>query len=66
MNKKLFYEIAMKDLQNLNSLVSKCYFETSDFNDAVLSLCNSLSAYHQEVSDESHKEGKYLQERKLA
>jgi hypothetical protein len=66
MNEKLFNEIAMKDLQKLNALVSKGYFETSDFNEAALSLCNSLSAYHQEVSNDNREKREYLQERKLA
>lgn len=66
MNEKLFNEIAMKDLQKLNSLVSKGYFETTDFNEAVLSLSNSLQAYHQEVNSENCERGEYLQERKLA
>ena len=66
MNEHLFNQIALKDLQRLNSLVLKGWYETSDFNEAVLSLCNSLSAYHQEASNEVCKEGEYLQKRKLA
>lgn len=66
MNEHLFNQIALKDLQRLNSLIIKGWYETSDFNEAVLSLCNSLSAYHQEATYESRTQGERLPEAKLA
>ena len=47
---KIFNEIVMSDLQKLNELVQKGWFETTDFNEAAINLSNSLAAYHQEVS----------------
>ena len=47
---KIFNEIVMSDLQKMNELVQKGWFETTDFNEAAINLSNSLAAYHQEVS----------------
>ena len=66
MNEHLFNEIALADLRKVNELYLKGYCETTDFNEAVLSLINSLSAYHQESSNESRTQGERLQETELA
>ena len=66
MNEQLFKEIVLKDLQRVNEHVRKGWFDTSDFNEAALTLSNSLAMYHQEVSNEVCKEREYLQKRKLA
>ena len=66
MNEQLFKEIVLKDLQKVNELVRKGWFDTSDFNEAALTLSNSLAMYHQEVTNENCKEREYLQKRKLA
>lgn len=46
--KKLFDDIALKDLQKLNELYLKGWTEISDFNEAVDSLLFSLSVFLQE------------------
>lgn len=66
MNELLFNQIALADFQKVNELYLKGYCETTDFNEAVLSLINSLSAYHQESSNESRTQGEHLQETELA
>ena len=66
MNERLFNEIALEDFRKVNELYLKGYCETTDFNEAVLSLINSLSAYHQESSNESNTKGERLQETELA
>ena len=65
MNEKLFNELVSKDLQKLNELVAKGWYETTDFNEAVNNLEHALSVYLEE-KDENCKKGEYLQERKLA
>lgn len=49
MNETLFKEIAKSDLDNLNLLISKGYFETSDFESAVSKLENALAFLSQEM-----------------
>ena len=66
MEEQLFNEIVLKDLQQCNDLVRKGWFGTSDFNEAALTLSNSLAMYHQEVTNEVCKEREYLQKKKLA
>lgn len=66
MREKLFKQMVSEDLGKLNELVLKGYYDTSDFEDAVLALSNSLAMYHQEVNNEVCKKGEYLQTRKLA
>jgi len=66
MNEHLFNEIVLEDFSKVRELYSKGYCETTDFNDAVLSLINSLSAYHQESLNESRTQGERLQETELA
>lgn len=65
---KLFNEMVSKDLEKLNELVRKGWYETTDFNDAVLNLSNSLAMYHQAQGEnnESYSRGEYLSEDKLA
>lgn len=43
MNEVLFTQIAKSDLDNLNSLISKGYFETSDFESAISRLATTLT-----------------------
>lgn len=45
--KKLFDEVALKDLKKLNELYLKGWTETSDFNEAVDNLLFSLSVFLQ-------------------
>lgn len=66
MNEQLFIDIALADFRRVRDLYSKGYCETTDFNEAVLSLINSLSAYHQESTNESRTQGERLQETELA
>ena len=66
MRELLFNQIALNDLKKVNELVLKGYYETSDYEEAVLALSNSLAMYHQEVSNENCKKGEYLQTSKLA
>lgn len=47
MNEKDFRTIVQGDLEKLNSLISKGYFDTSDFKEAVLNASNSLSILYQ-------------------
>lgn len=65
MSEKLFNEIVSKDLQTLNDMVSKEWYGTTDFDEAVNNLKHALSVYLEE-KDENCKKGEYLQERKLA
>lgn len=65
MSEKLFNEIVSKDLQTLNDMVSKGWYGTTDFDEAVNNLKHALCVYLEE-KDESCKKGEYLQERKLA
>ncbi len=64
-NEQLFKSLAEKDLNKLNKLVTDGWYETSDFEEAVLSLSNSLAMLHQEIY-EDRKEGEHLQKTKLA
>lgn len=61
-----FNLMVAKDLQRMNELVRKGWYETSDFNEAVLSLSNSLAMYHQEVTNEIHTKGKCVSKGELA
>jgi len=45
--KKLFDEVALKDLKKVNELYLKGWTNTSDFNEAVDSLLFSLSVFLQ-------------------
>ena len=65
MNELLFRQIAKNDLDNLNDLVNKGWYETSDFEKAVLDLSNTLSML-QEAIYESRTQGERLPETKLA
>ena len=65
MSEKLFNEIVSKDLHKLNELVSKGWYETTDFDEAVSNLKFSLGIYLEE-KDENCKKGEYLQESILA
>lgn len=65
MSELLFNELVMKDLQKLNTLVSKGWFGTTDFDEAVNNLKHALGVYLEE-RDESCKKGEYLQTNKLA
>ena len=56
MNELLFKQIAKKDLDNLNNLINKGWYETSDFEKAVLDLSNTLSML-QEAIYESRTQG---------
>lgn len=59
---QLFNEMVRKDLARLNKLVADKNFDTTDFNEAVLTLSNSLAMYHQEVTFESCTKGERIQE----
>lgn len=63
---KLFKQMVLSDLHKMNELVRKGWFGTTDFNEAVLNLSNSLSAYHQEVTNEGNTEGECLPQSQLA
>ena len=65
MNELLFKQIAKNDLDNLNDLVNKGWYETSDFEKAVLDLSNTLSML-MEAINESRETRQYLPEAKLA
>lgn len=49
-NRRLFEEIASKDVTKLIELISKGYEETSEFEDTVLQLSDSLSMLHQAIT----------------
>ena len=63
---KLFKQMVLSDLHKINELVQKGWFGTTDFNEAVLNLSNSLAAYHQEVTCEGNTEGECIPKGKLA
>ena len=63
---KLFNEMVLSDLHKMNELVQKGWFGTTDFNEAVLNLSNSLSAYHQEVNCEGNTKGERIPQGELA
>lgn len=65
MSEKLFNEIVSKDLQTLNDMVSKGWYGTTDFDEAVNNLKHALSVYLEE-RDENSKKGEYLQKSILA
>lgn len=65
MNELLFKQIAKKDLDNLNTLINKGWYETSDFEKAVLDLSNTLSMLGEAIN-ESRETRQYLPEAKLA
>lgn len=65
MNELLFKQIAKKDLDNLNDLINKGWYETSDFEKAVLDLSNTLSMLGEAIN-ESRETRQYLPEAKLA
>lgn len=50
--KKLYLEIAQKDIEKLNSFVKKGYEETGEFKDVVLSAYNSLGILYQIMQEE--------------
>lgn len=63
---QLFNEMVLKDLDKVNELVRKGWYGTTDFNEAVLNLSNSLAVYHQEVMNEDYTKGERISEIKLA
>ena len=63
---KLFNKMVLSDLHKMNELVQKGWFGTTDFNEAVLNLSNSLSAYHQEVNREGYTKGERISQSELA
>ena len=65
MNELLFKQIAKKDLDNLNALINKGWYETSDFEKAVSDLSNTLSMLGEAIY-ESRTQRECLQEAKLA
>lgn len=65
MNELLFKQIAKKDLDNLNTLINKGWYETSDFKKAVLDLSNTLLMLGEAIN-ESRETRQYLPEAKLA
>lgn len=50
MNESLFNRIAKEDLDNFNSLINKGYFDTSTFEEAIISLSNSLDILYKEIT----------------
>ena len=66
MREQLFNKMVLNDLKKLNELVLKGYYDTSDFEEASITLSNSLAMFHQEIKNEVCKKGEYLQTRKLA
>ena len=65
MNELLFKQIAKKNLDNLNELINKGWYETSDFEKAVLDLSSTLSMLGEAIN-ESRETRQYLPEAKLA
>lgn len=65
MNELLFKQIAKKNLDNLNALINKGWYETSDFEKAVLDLSNTLSMLGEAIN-ESREARQHLPEAKLA
>ena len=65
MNELLFKQIAKKNLDNLNALINKGWYETSDFEKAVLDLSNTLSMLGEAIN-ESRETRQHLPEAKLA
>ena len=65
MNELLFKQIVKNDLDNLNTLINKGWYETSDFEKAVLDLSNTLSMLGEAIN-ESRETRQYLPEAKLA
>ena len=65
MNELLFKQIAKKNLDNLNELIDKGWYETSDFEKAVLDLSSTLSMLGEAIN-ESRETRQYLPEAKLA
>ena len=65
---QLFNQIVAKDLQRVNELVNKGWYGTTDFNEAVLTLSNSLAMYHQAQgeTDESYTKGERISKVRLA
>ena len=63
---QLFNEIVLKDLNKMNELVRKGWYGTTDFNEAVLNLSNSLAVFHQEATNEDYTKGERISEVKLA
>ena len=65
MNELLFKQIAKKNLDNLNTLINKGWYETSDFEKAVSDLADTLSMLGEAIN-ESRTQGERLPEAKLA
>lgn len=58
MTELLFNQICADDLHKLNDLISKGYFETSDFKICVLNLSNTLAMLHQAIGKKNaYQEG---------
>ena len=62
----IFNQMVLSDLRKMNELVRKGWFGTTDFNNAVINLSNSLAAYHQEVTCEGNQRGECLPKSELA
>ena len=63
---QLFKDMVLKDLDKMNELVRKGWYGTTDFNEAVLNLSNSLAVFHQEATNEDYTKGERISEIKLA
>lgn len=51
MNEVLFNQIVKSDLDSLNQMVSKEYFELSEFKEKILTLSNSLAMLYQAMGE---------------
>ncbi len=49
MNETLFSEIAQVDFQKLEEIIQKGYFQSSEFENAVLETANTLLSLHQAI-----------------
>lgn len=63
---ELFNLMVRRDLNRLNDMVEKGWYGTTDFNEAVMSLSDSLSAFSMEVGNENCEKGECLQKTELA
>jgi len=63
---QMFNEIVLNDLNKMNEMVRKGWYGTTDFNEAVLNLSNSLAVFHQEATNEDYTKGERISESRLA
>lgn len=54
-NEILFNQLCSKDLNELNELIRKGYFETSVFEEKLLRVADSLAVLHQVITIERGK-----------